>query len=86
MAQVLAGILAVIKAIPIIDKWFQKLVALYVNAEIDRMDKENRDAVKTAIEKFDQRELEKAIGNPNAGGASGIPGTITVPALPGVPK
>jgi hypothetical protein len=64
-------ILSILKAIPVIDSWFQQLVALYVAARIATMKKENRDAVRKAVEEHDQRDLEGASGSPHPGEHSG---------------
>jgi hypothetical protein len=56
-------ILAVLKAIPVLDSWFQQLTVLYFNAQVSKMKAENRDAVKKALDEHDQRDLEKATGN-----------------------
>lgn len=63
MGTAFATILAVLKAIPVLDSWFQQLVALYVSLQISNMKSENRDAVRKALEEHDQRDLEKATGN-----------------------
>lgn len=82
---ILEGIIAFIKAIPIVDKWVQQFIAFYVNSQIDKMAQENRDAIKKAVERFDQRDLERAIGNPHAGGVAPVPDTVIVDHIDGVP-
>lgn len=72
------AILAILKALPILDAWFQKLSAAYVQSQIASMEKENVDAIRTAIEKHDQRPLEKAIDSPTAGQVSGDAGAVVV--------
>lgn len=64
-------ILAVLKAIPVLDSWFQQLVALYVAARISSMKAENKEAIRKAIEEHDTRDLEGVSGNPSPGGHSG---------------
>lgn len=78
----MGGIIALLKAIPIIDGWFQQLVAAYTASQIASMKKENRDAIRKAIIEHDQRGLEEAIGNPNPGEASGDSGAVIVDAPP----
>lgn len=80
------GLIEIIKAIPAIKSLFEQLVGLYVASELVSMKKENRDAIKKAIHEFDQREIEKALGNPNAGDPSNLPGSELRSSLPGVPN
>ena len=77
-------LLAIFKAIPALEKWFQDLSALYIASRIESMKQENREAIKKAIEAQDQRDLERAIGSPKAGEHSGLPGTEIRDSLPGV--
>lgn len=84
MAAWLSLLLAVFKAIPILQGWFESLVAGYIATQIAQMKDENRAAIKKAIETQDQRDLEAALGNPHPGEASGIPGTQIRDTLPGV--
>lgn len=79
---ILSGIIAVIKAVPIIDKWIEQFCSLYISLKIESMKKENRDAIRKSLAECDQRELEKALGNPNAGEASNNPGTVIQPTKP----
>jgi hypothetical protein len=85
--SIVAGIVGLIKAIPILDKWFTLVAVYFVNKSIDNMHKDLLDSLRKALLEKDQRDLEKAIGNPNAGEPSGLPGTVIVDAPPaGVPK
>lgn len=86
IAAVFGGLVAFFKAIPIVNSWVQTFVVWYVNSQIDAMKAEDVAALKKAVIEKDQRDLEKAIGNPNAGGASGIPGVEHRDTLPGVPR
>ena len=81
---VVAAITAVAKVFPIVDTWLQKFVVWYASNRIDSMTKEDRDSVKKAIDQKDQRDAEAALGNPNAGNLSGIPGTVVRNDIPGV--
>lgn len=83
-SAIFGAIVGLIKAIPIFDQWFQQLAALYVSERIHSMKQENVDALRKAVAEKDQRDLEKAIGNPNPGAPSGF-GDIR-DSLPGVPK
>lgn len=78
-------LLSIAKAVPIVDKWIEQLSTLYFQTRIAEMKKENRDAIKTALEKQDQRDLERALGSTIAGEPSGTPGSEIIDKLPGVP-
>ena len=81
--EIIGGVVAFIKAIPIIDSWFQKLAAAYVAAQIASMKDADRAAIRKAISEFDQREIEKQLGSSTAGKPTGL-GEIR-DKLPGVP-
>jgi hypothetical protein len=82
--QFVTAILAIAKAIPIIDSWLQKLVVAYTNSQITSMKQEDIDAIKAAIEKQDQRALESAMGSTKTGEMSDVNGSVLVDKLPGV--
>ncbi len=84
VAGVFSAILAVIQAIPAVRDLFERFVSFYVERRIASMKQENRDAIRRAFTEHDQRPLEEALGNPNPGGHSGVPGTQVVDRLPGV--
>jgi hypothetical protein len=86
MSTIFSALLAVIQLIPTVEGWVQSFIAFYVVQQINSMKAENRDAIKKAFDEKDQRDLEKAIGNPAAGEPSGIPGTEHRDTLPGVPN
>jgi hypothetical protein len=65
-------ILAIAKAIPVIDKWLDALTV----ARIESMKKTQREALRKALDEHDQRDLEKAIGSPGAGEPSGNPDSV----------
>jgi hypothetical protein len=73
-------ILAFAKAFPIVEKWLDEAY----NEKIKTMSKENRAAIKKAIDEQDQRDLEIAMGSTKPGEASGIPGTVITDSWPGV--
>lgn len=60
-------IIAIIKAIPILQKWFEELFVLYFNMQVDSMRAENVKAIRKAIDEKDQREIEKALQSTLAG-------------------
>lgn len=76
MGSIIAAILAIAKAIPVIDTWIEQLSAAYVASRLATMKKENSDAIRKALVDHDQRDLEKAIGSPNAGQKSGDSGAV----------
>lgn len=80
--QVIAAIIAIAKAVPVIDSWLQQLVAAYTAARIASMKKENRDAIRKAVQEQDQRDLESAVGNPNPGEPSNAPGSEIISGPP----
>lgn len=79
---VISIILGILKAIPILDGWFQSFSAAYVQSRIASLTKENSDAIRKAFQEHDQRDAEKAIGSPNPGEASGQDGAEIVDAPP----
>lgn len=82
MIKALEVLLAVLRVIPILKDWFDELVSLYIQSQLESMRQENRDAIKHAFEKQDQRPIEKVIGNPNAGEPSNLPGSERRDSLP----
>lgn len=89
MSVVISMVLGIIKAIPIVDGWFQELMVAYFDVSVGFMKKENRDAVQKSIVDHDQRPLETVIGSQTAGKPSGDAGTVIVDGPPpnvGLPK
>ncbi len=82
--EIISLLLGIVKLVPIVDKWIQDFIVAYTNSRIDSMRAENFEAIKSAIEKQDQRNIEKAMGNPNAGLPSNDAGTSVVDSIPGV--
>lgn len=80
----MATIMAIITAIPIVDRWVQQFIAFYVNARIDSMAKENKDSLAYAIANHDQRKIEHAMGSKLEGKPSGVDGSIIVDSIAGV--
>ncbi len=83
-AEIFALILGIVKAVPIFNSWVEKFVAFYIEKQISDMVRQNREAIRKAIDGHDQREAERALGNPNPGGPSNVPGVVIVDSLPGV--
>lgn len=81
--QVIALLLALARAVPVIDGWLELLVVAYTKARAARMKKENREAVRKALEELDQRPIEEAMGHPSPGAPSGVPGAVIVDQMPG---
>lgn len=84
MASIIASILAVAKAIPVLDSWLQQLVVAYTKARIKSMTAENIAAIRAVMDSQDQRPAETALGSPHAGEPSGLNGTEIRDTLPGV--
>jgi hypothetical protein len=59
---IVEGIIALLKAIPILDRAFRDLVSAYNKWKIESHDKAFTEGLKTLISQHDQRELEKAAG------------------------
>lgn len=76
--EIFTGILAIFKAIPVLDQWLEKFVTFYVEQKWKAMLEENRAAIRKALVEHDQRDIEKAIGNPEAGEPSKAPGVVIV--------
>ena len=58
----ISAILAVLKALPILDSWFKGLVAAYAQWKLASHDKAFSDGLRTLIADHDQRKLEEAAG------------------------
>jgi hypothetical protein len=79
--------ISILKAIPIVDKWFQALMVAYSKAMVGRWEKANAEGLRKALNEHDQIDLEKAIGSSTAGLPSGDAGAVIVDAPPpGVPQ
>lgn len=78
--------IAFLKSFPTLLKLLDKAVVWYTGWRIKDMHSDVREGLKKAIEQDDQRDLEEAIGNPDAGEPVDIPGTSIVDSLPGVRK
>ena len=81
----LNALLAIITAIPALQKLFESLMVLFSQKQLESMRVENRDALKKALSLHDQREIEKLVTT-NPGAHSQVPGTEIRDSLPGVEK
>ena len=82
MIAFFSGVVAICKAIPILNDLLQEFFAYYAKTQLAAMKEANREGVRKAVYEHDQRELEKTIGSDKAGEPSGH-GDI-VDTLPGV--
>jgi hypothetical protein len=58
----ISAIIAVLKALPILDSWFKGLVAAYTKWKIESNDRAFTEGMSTLIRDGDQRKLEEAAG------------------------
>lgn len=86
IGTILSLLLAIFKVVPKLKELWDELNVEYFKRKVAEMSAENRAAIRKAFDEFDQRELERVSGNPNAGGLSGLPDTVVVDPrkLPGV--
>lgn len=78
-ASALSLLLAIFKAVPTIEIWWERLIVAYVKLNTIKIANENRDAIIAALKEGDQREIED---DEHSGNPSGV-GTFR-PYLPGV--
>jgi hypothetical protein len=78
MTLILSLLKALAVATPALIKLSEAFVAWYIEQRWKSMERGLSDAIRKAIDKHDQRDIEEAIGSPTAGEPSGIPGTIIV--------
>ena len=79
---IFSTILAIAKAIPVLDSWLSQFMAFYTQQKIASMKDEDYQAVRKAVLERDQRDLEKAAGNPNPGEVSNAPGSEIISGPP----
>ncbi len=77
--KIIAAIMAVIKAIPIIDKWMEKLFIAYSLWKKEQVAEQTKIEIDQAVKTQDQRRVE---GESHSGNYSGV-GDIRA-SLPGV--
>jgi hypothetical protein len=78
MGQLVALLLSIFKAVPALKQLWDQLISAYIATQIETIKKEYREAIRKAIYEHDQRDLESAIGSPQSGKISGIPGAVVV--------
>lgn len=76
MASVLSLLLAIFKAVPALKQWWDQLLAMYIAKSIADMHRDDKAAIKKAIEENDQRDLERQVFNSTPGERSDAPNTI----------
>lgn len=69
-ASIIATILAIFKAVPIFDSWFQAIAAAYLQKAITDHDQAFVTGMQMLLQNKDQSGLETAIGDPTAGAPS----------------
>jgi len=79
--EIVSGIIALLKALPILDRWFKTLVAAYNQWKIEQHDKAFTEGLAMLIAKHDQRAIEKAAGL-NQGPAENQDDVQTRPSRP----
>jgi len=84
MMGAIKGIATILGLIPGIKSLLDRAIGVYLQAYLEGMRDQNREAIKRAVALADQRELEKVINSPTAGELSGISGTEVRDSLPGV--
>lgn len=82
MAEIIAGIVSIARAIPAVRDIVNRIFDEWHKSEIESWDKSKRDAYRKLLDEHDQRDLEKAIGNPKAGKPSGDEGAVIRPGKP----
>jgi hypothetical protein len=82
MTNIILAILAIARAVPVIAEFLEKLSVAFTASRLASFRKENLEALRKAVKEYDQRDLEKAIGNPNAGEPSGDAGSEIVDSIP----
>lgn len=66
-ASIISGIVALFRAVPVLDSWFKSLMQAYFEMKLEEHDKNFVEAIRKIVLENDQRNLEHAIGSPNAG-------------------
>ena len=75
-------VVAILKAIPIVDGFIQAFILIYCRAMVGSWKKENLESLRKILDEHDQRALEKTMGSTTAGKPSGDAGSIIVDAPP----
>jgi len=79
--EIVSGIIALLKAIPVLDSWFKKLVLAYGDWKVKSFDKDFTKAYVMMVKDGDQRLLEETLGM-RAGPPQDMDGVITRPRTP----
>lgn len=79
IAAIIALLTAIFKAVPTLEKWWERIVAAYLAQKTKWVETKNKDAIEEALRTGDQRGLEH---ESTSGQYSGV-GTIR-DSLPGV--
>jgi hypothetical protein len=84
LGKLLAVILAVINAVPKLKEFWDQLLVLYFQKEVEKLRKRDVEAIRKAISEKDQRDLEKQVFGKDPNYRSGIDGVRIVDKLPNV--
>jgi hypothetical protein len=84
MSTVVAFLLAFFKFFPAAKDAWEELYLAYLEKTYESWRKERKDALRNSILTKDQRDFEKAIGNPNAGKPVYERDSEIVDSLPGI--
>lgn len=79
-----AVIYAVLKAIPPLKDLLDRFLRFYHEQEVQRLRDANVEAIHQARDDQDQRGIERALGNPNAGEPVDLAGSVIVSHVTGV--
>jgi hypothetical protein len=82
MGAIISSIIAVAKAVPIVQTWLEQLSVAYYTAMYSNFKKENKEACDKAKYEHDQRAIEKQMGSAFAGKPSEEQGTTIDDSLP----
>lgn len=79
--SIISAILAILKALPILDQWFKGLVFSYSKYQMEKFDKDFTKGMAELIGKHDQRALEEVLGM-NSGASPDQDDIVTRPRRP----
>jgi hypothetical protein len=82
--EIVSGIIALLKAIPILDNWFKGLVMAYSKYRMEKFDKDFSRGMADLIKHHDQRTLEEVLGM-NPGPSDDQSDVVTRPHRPRTP-
>ena len=84
IGTILSLLLAIFKAVPVLKSAWDRLLLMYIEKDQANLAEEIRLGIYNAVNQKDQRGIEEAIGNPNAGKPVEMPDSEIVDSLPGV--